>query len=70
MVKWMDCVEEYEAFAEAFYRCHGYMAPGKDQPAAMGNRPRDLSERWYAFRGLLGPSDKAAIKGLYMLEDH
>lgn len=63
----MDITDEYEAFAEWFYRVHGYMAPGKDQPAAMGGRPRDLSERWYAFRGLLGPSDEACIKGLYLL---
>lgn len=34
-----DAIARYEKLAEAFYRDTGYMAPGKDVPAAMGNSP-------------------------------
>ena len=44
----MNHNEWFEEVAEEFYRKTGMMAPGKDQPAAMGGHPT-LEERQEAF---------------------
>lgn len=50
--------ERYEARAAAFYRATGMMAPGKDQPAAMGGPSYEAREAawldWLAETGRLG----------------
>jgi hypothetical protein len=40
--------DEYEKLADQFYRETGMMAPGKDQPAAMGGP--DYEKRWNAWK--------------------
>lgn len=42
-------LEEYEERAERFHKETGMLAPGKDQPAAMGGYPT-LEEREAAWR--------------------
>ena len=39
--------DEYERLADEFYRDTGMMAPGKDQPAALGGEPYGVRvEAW------------------------
>ena len=47
-----DVLERFERIAAEFYRDTGYLAPGKDQPAAMCGTPT-LEERTAAFKAWL-----------------
>lgn len=47
-----DVLERFERIAAEFYRDTGYLAPGKDQPAAMCGIPT-LEQRQAAFKAWL-----------------
>ncbi len=47
-----DANERYEKLAAEFYKKHGVMAPGKDEPAAMGQTISD-EERMNLWREFL-----------------
>lgn len=67
----MHPIERYEALAAAFHRCHRFMAPGKSMPLeCYHDRPEDAHERWDAFMSLLGPSDRASVLSVWMLEEN
>jgi hypothetical protein len=53
----------FDAMADAFYRSHRMMAPGKSIPAEMydDTRDEDRSARYSAWRSCLGPIDVACI---------
>jgi hypothetical protein len=62
----------YDDVAEQFHRDTGFMAPGKDQPAAMGGYPT-IDERraaWYAWRDKRDALITTRLQRVVHIADH